>query len=45
MRTYRLGRRALSDLRAISEYIGKDNPAAALRWLERVHDFFALLTT
>ena len=45
MRTYRLSRHALGDLRSISARIADDNPSAAVRWLERMYDLFSLLTT
>ena len=45
MRPYRLSQHALADLRALSDWIASDKPVAALRWLERMYEFFSLLTT
>jgi toxin ParE1/3/4 len=45
MTSYRLSRRALGDLRSISGRIANDDPASAMRWLERIDDLLMLLTT
>jgi len=36
-------RRAEEDLLAIAEYIARDNPSAAVRWLDKIEEKFLLL--
>jgi plasmid stabilization system protein ParE len=36
-------RRAEEDLLAIAEYIGRDNPAAAFRWLDQIESKLLML--
>ncbi len=41
--SYRLTRLAEGDLREIGRYIARDNPTAALRFVERIRNRFAML--
>lgn len=43
MTAYRIAPDAEDDLDAISQYIARDNPPAALRWLDRVTELFERL--
>jgi len=43
MNRYKLSRQAVSDLEEIADYIARDNPQAAIRVIDAVHETLTLL--
>lgn len=45
MKSYRLSRAAVADLREASGYIARDSKSAAVRWLDSIEHKFTVLST